>query len=56
MADLRRCAWAETDPLLREYHDHEYGLRPTTDATTVVTVPTTSATTMVRGSLAALPC
>jgi DNA-3-methyladenine glycosylase I len=22
---VKRCAWAESDPLLREYHDHEYG-------------------------------
>lgn len=26
MADLRRCAWAESDPLLREYHDTEWGV------------------------------
>jgi DNA-3-methyladenine glycosylase I len=25
MAELRRCAWAESHPILREYHDHEYG-------------------------------
>jgi DNA-3-methyladenine glycosylase I len=31
-APLRRCAWAEGHPLLREYHDHEYGVRPPTDA------------------------
>jgi DNA-3-methyladenine glycosylase I len=31
-SSLGRCAWAESHPLLREYHDHEYGLRPTTDA------------------------
>src|SRR5438132_6558492 len=27
MTDLRRCAWAESHPLLRDYHDHEYGVR-----------------------------
>ncbi len=26
MPDLQRCAWAETDPLLREYHDREWGV------------------------------
>ena len=31
-SDLRRCAWAEQHPLLRVYHDHEYGVRPPTDA------------------------
>lgn len=25
MPDLKRCAWAETDPLLRDYHDREWG-------------------------------
>lgn len=25
-ASLRRCAWAETDPLLRDYHDEEWGV------------------------------
>jgi hypothetical protein len=25
MADVVRCAWAESHPILREYHDHEYG-------------------------------
>jgi DNA-3-methyladenine glycosylase I len=24
--DLRRCSWAETDPLLRDYHDQEWGV------------------------------
>ena len=24
--DLRRCAWAESDPLLRVYHDEEWGV------------------------------
>ncbi len=24
--EKRRCAWAETDPLLREYHDKEWGV------------------------------
>src|SRR5918912_3366938 len=23
---LRRCAWAESDPLLRAYHDEEWGV------------------------------
>ena len=26
MSELRRCAWAENDPLLRAYHDEEWGL------------------------------
>lgn len=26
MASPRRCAWAESDPLLREYHDREWGV------------------------------
>lgn len=26
MTVLRRCAWAETDPLLRAYHDDEWGI------------------------------
>jgi DNA-3-methyladenine glycosylase I len=26
MPNLQRCAWAETDPLLREYHDQEWGV------------------------------
>jgi DNA-3-methyladenine glycosylase I len=26
MPDLKRCAWAETDPLLRDYHDREWGV------------------------------
>lgn len=26
MDSCRRCAWAETDPLLREYHDNEWGV------------------------------
>ncbi|HEV8637114.1 MAG TPA: DNA-3-methyladenine glycosylase I [Chloroflexota bacterium] len=29
---LRRCAWAEQHPLLRDYHDHEYGVRKDDDA------------------------
>jgi DNA-3-methyladenine glycosylase I len=29
---LTRCAWAESHPLLRDYHDHEYGVRPPNDA------------------------
>jgi DNA-3-methyladenine glycosylase I len=29
---LVRCAWAEAHPLLRAYHDQEYGVRPATDA------------------------
>ncbi len=24
--DLQRCAWAQNDPLMREYHDHEWGV------------------------------
>jgi DNA-3-methyladenine glycosylase I len=24
--NIRRCAWAESDPLLRAYHDHEWGV------------------------------
>jgi DNA-3-methyladenine glycosylase I len=26
MSELRRCAWAESDPLLRAYHDEEWGV------------------------------
>jgi DNA-3-methyladenine glycosylase I len=26
MKDVRRCAWAEGDPLLRAYHDEEWGV------------------------------
>jgi DNA-3-methyladenine glycosylase I len=26
MSNLHRCAWAESDPLLREYHDREWGI------------------------------
>ncbi len=26
MSQLHRCAWAESDPLLREYHDQEWGV------------------------------
>ena len=26
MTDLRRCAWAEGDPLMRAYHDEEWGV------------------------------
>jgi DNA-3-methyladenine glycosylase I len=26
MSELRRCAWAENDPLLRAYHDEEWGV------------------------------
>jgi DNA-3-methyladenine glycosylase I len=26
MEEPKRCAWAESHPLLRDYHDHEYGL------------------------------
>jgi DNA-3-methyladenine glycosylase I len=26
MSTLHRCAWAETDPLLRTYHDEEWGV------------------------------
>jgi DNA-3-methyladenine glycosylase I len=26
MSNLHRCAWAESDPLLREYHDQEWGV------------------------------
>jgi DNA-3-methyladenine glycosylase I len=26
MSELRRCAWAESDPLLRAYHDREWGV------------------------------
>ncbi len=26
MKQLRRCAWAESDPLLRAYHDEEWGI------------------------------
>lgn len=29
---LGRCAWAESHALLRDYHDREYGIRPSTDA------------------------
>ena len=25
-ANLRRCPWAESDPLLRAYHDNEWGV------------------------------
>ena len=31
-AAVRRCAWAESHPLLRDYHDHEYGLARRGDA------------------------
>src|ERR1700683_3058037 len=30
MSKLQRCKWAESDPLLREYHDKEWG-RPLRD-------------------------
>src|SRR6202453_2598888 len=26
MKKLHRCAWAESDPLLRDYHDQEWGI------------------------------
>ena len=26
MSQLHRCAWAESDPLLRDYHDQEWGV------------------------------
>ncbi|MGC2402794.1 MAG: DNA-3-methyladenine glycosylase I [Acidobacteriaceae bacterium] len=26
MSEVRRCAWAENDPLLRTYHDEEWGV------------------------------
>jgi len=26
MSKVRRCAWAESDPLLRDYHDQEWGV------------------------------
>src|SRR5580693_7635242 len=26
MSELRRCGWAENDPLMRAYHDEEWGL------------------------------
>jgi len=26
MAELNRCAWAESDPLMRAYHDEEWGV------------------------------
>jgi DNA-3-methyladenine glycosylase I len=26
MSELRRCVWAESDPLLRAYHDREWGV------------------------------
>src|SRR6202044_1815735 len=26
MSKLHRCAWAESDPLLRDYHDQEWGV------------------------------
>ncbi len=26
MPDLHRCAWAESDPLMRDYHDQEWGV------------------------------
>lgn len=26
MSEPKRCAWAESDPLLREYHDREWGV------------------------------
>lgn len=26
MKEIRRCAWAESDPLLRAYHDEEWGV------------------------------
>ena len=31
MSEKKRCAWAEGDPLLRDYHDQEWG-RPVRDA------------------------
>jgi DNA-3-methyladenine glycosylase I len=31
MSDVRRCAWAEGDPLMRAYHDEEWGV-PQRDA------------------------
>jgi DNA-3-methyladenine glycosylase I len=31
MSEKQRCAWAESDPLLREYHDKEWG-RPVRDS------------------------
>ena len=27
MTEFRRCPWADSHPLLREYHDHECGVR-----------------------------
>ena len=26
-AESRRCSWADSHPLLRDYHDNEYGVR-----------------------------
>ncbi|MET0330232.1 MAG: DNA-3-methyladenine glycosylase I [Dyella sp.] len=26
MTMMQRCAWAQSDPLLRDYHDHEWGV------------------------------
>jgi hypothetical protein len=31
MNELRRCAWADSHPLLLAYHDEEYGLVPHDD-------------------------
>jgi DNA-3-methyladenine glycosylase I len=31
MNERKRCTWAESDPLLREYHDKEWG-RPVRDS------------------------
>jgi DNA-3-methyladenine glycosylase I len=31
MTRVQRCSWAETHPLLRDYHDHEYGVRKDQD-------------------------
>jgi 3-methyladenine DNA glycosylase Tag len=33
MTELRRCAWADSHRLLREYHDQEYGSHRKDDGT-----------------------
>jgi hypothetical protein len=32
VSDVRRCAWADSHPLLQQYHDHEYGSHRKDDA------------------------
>jgi len=31
MTERRRCAWANSHPLLRDYHDNEHGVRKEQD-------------------------